>query len=50
MIIHLDVLRERKQLAERIAMRLKQDNQYTFREMEEEQLMVKILEILGEIK
>ena len=49
-IINLEVLRERKQLAERIAMRLKQENQYTFREMTEEQLSNKILTILGEIK
>jgi hypothetical protein len=49
-IINLNELRERKQLAERIAMRLKQNNQYTFREMEEESLYHKVLEILSEIK
>jgi len=49
MTIDLGKLGERKLLANQIARKLKDENQYTFREMEFEQLSNKILAILGNI-
>ena len=47
--VDLGKLGERKNLANQIARKLKDENQYTFREMEYEQLSNKILTILSTI-